>query len=369
MHFNAMMKYGVKRLSLAVPTLISVLTLNFVLVQFIPGGPIDSIVLRIQGNGDGFENAVSDGVIEQNIQNLHYAYEGKSGNRYGIPESFVMQLERQYAFDRPILERYFVMIRDYLTLNFGNSYFYNCSVLRLMQSKCFVSFSLGFWSFLCIYLLAIPLGIKMAMQSDSRFNLFSTILLSLGYAIPTFLLAILFIVFLAGGSFLDIFPLSGLFSYGWNAMPLWEKIVDYFWHLVLPIMTVTITGMSSLVFMCCNSFVEEMHKGYIFLARAKGAGPKEIIYRHIFPNALIPITANVPAHFVKLFLTSNIVVEIIFSLDGLGLLAFDAVMTRDYPVMFSLLYMYTLVSILLHFVGDMFYAFLDPRVKFEKSDR
>ncbi|HCI48391.1 MAG: microcin ABC transporter permease [Alphaproteobacteria bacterium RIFCSPHIGHO2_01_FULL_41_14] len=355
-----MMPYVFRRLFLVFPTLFFILLINFFLVQITPGGPIDQMIAKASGMVEG---RLSDNLIDSGADSSS-SYRGARG----LPQEFIQELEKQYGFDKPPLERFFLMVKSYLTFDFGSSYFRQISVWELIKEKLPVSLSLGFWSTLLIYLISIPLGVFKAVRDGSRFDTISSIVMVFLYAIPSFLFALLLIILLAGGSYLDWFPLRGLSSDDWESLTFFHKITDYLWHLCLPIVSIVICGLASVTLLTKNSFIEEIQKQYVITARSKGLDRKAILYNHIFRNAMLPLVARFPSAFITIFFTSNLLIEIIFSLDGLGFLGFEAAVNRDYPVMFGTLYIFTLLSLCLHVVGDLLYSIIDPRINFEKED-
>ncbi|MEI8320456.1 MAG: microcin C ABC transporter permease YejB [Alphaproteobacteria bacterium] len=357
-----MIPYILKRLLLIFPTLLGVLFINFLLVQMTPGGPIEQMIARTRGMAD--ENFTSDHPQESTPQADADLYKKYAVGK-GLPPEFIRDLEKQYGFDQPFLSRFWKMMKDYMTFNLGKSYFREVPVSDLIFSKLPTSLTLGFWSIFLIYALSIPLGIRKALKDGDLFDVASSTILIILYAIPSFLVGIMFIVFFAGGNYFDWFPLRGLVSEDWESFSLFHKITDYLWHIVLPISAIVLTGLASITLLTKNSFLDEISKQYVVTARSKGLTRKQILYRHIFRNASIPLFAKFPHAFMQIILGSNLLIEIMFSLDGLGLLGFDAAYNRDYPVMFGSLYLFTLLSLFLHLVGDILYSVLDPRINFK----
>ncbi|MEC7119382.1 MAG: microcin C ABC transporter permease YejB [Pseudomonadota bacterium] len=348
--------YILRRLLLIIPTLFLILLTNFIIVQAAPGGPVEQAIHQAEqggmvGGGDGA--ATSSG-------SQHY-----QGSR-GLSPEMVAQIQQQYGFDRPAHERFWLMLQGYMTLDFGESFFKGKSVTDLLVEKMPVTISLGLWSTLLIYLIAIPLGIQKAIKHNGFFDRATAMLLVIGYAIPTFIFAVLLIVLFAGGSYWQIFPLQGLTSEGFENLSLLGKIKDYFWHLALPLTAVTIGGFAGLAYLTKFSFMEELGKQYVLTARAKGLVERRVLYGHVFRNAMLVIIAGMPAALVGIFLASNFLIEIIFNLDGLGLLGFEAVQQRDYPVIFGTLFLFTLVGLLLQLVSDVLYQVIDPRIDFSQ---
>ena len=297
---------------------------------------------------------------------IHSAGESKYRGARGLDPEFITQIEKMYGFDKPPLERFWIMIKNYLTFDFGDSYFRDISVVDLLKEKLPVSISLGLWSTLLIYLISIPLGIRKAVKDGTSFDLWTSAVIIIGYAIPSFLFAIFLIVLFAGGSFWDLFPLRGLTSDGFEGFTWYQKIGDYFWHITLPVTALVISGFASLTLLTKNSFLEEINKQYVLTAKAKGVSKKNILYGHIFRNAMLIVIAGFPSAIVHIFFTGSLLIEVIFSLDGIGLLGFESAISRDYPVVFATLYIFTLIGLLLHIIGDLVYTLIDPRIDFDK---
>jgi microcin C transport system permease protein len=349
-----MIRYLAKRILLVIPTLFGIIAINFAVVQFAPGGPVETIMAKLKHpHGMGAETAPVG---------ANGLYRGAQG----LDPSLIAQLDKQFGFDKPPLTRFFIMIRGYLTFNLGQSFFQGASVVSLVLQRLPISLSLGLWSTLIVYAISIPLGITKAVRDGSRFDLTSSLFILTGYAVPGFLLAIFLVVLFGSGGLLPIFPLRGLASanaatYSWPA-----RIADYAWHMVLPTLAMTVGGFASLTMLTKNSFLEEIRKLYVLTARAKGASETRVLYGHIFRNAMLLVIAGFPAAFVNILFTSALLVEIIFSLNGLGLLGYNAVLQRDYPVMFGTLYIYTLTGLIMQIIGDFLYTVIDPRIDFER---
>jgi microcin C transport system permease protein len=366
-----MLAYIVRRLLLIIPTLFAIMVINFAIIQFAPGGPIEQTIARVRGTDVAATQRIAGGGSEvaggQDRQRPTTG--GEVTSRYrgarGLPPEFIKELERQYGFDKPPVERFFMMMKSYLTFDFGNSFFRDRSVVQLIIDKLPVSVSLGLWSTLLIYGISIPLGIKKAVRDGSPFDVWTSAVIIVGYAIPSFLFAILLIVLFAGGSYFQIFPLRGLVSDGWAFMPWWQQLLDYFWHLILPVGALVIGGFAGLTMLTKNSFMEEINKQYVTTARAKGLAERRVLYGHVFRNAMLLVIAGFPAAFVGILFTGALLIEVIFSLDGLGLLGFEAAINRDYPIMFATLYVFTLVGLALKLVSDLTYTIIDPRIDFE----
>ncbi|MDR0390190.1 MAG: microcin C ABC transporter permease YejB [Spirochaetaceae bacterium] len=355
-----------RRLLLIIPTLWAIITINFFIVQIAPGGPVDQAIANMQGLGEGapmerVSGSGGEGAQGELQRSGDSAYRGARG----LDPEVIAEIEARYGFNKPIWARYLDMLKNYATFNFGDSLFKGRSVLGLIAERLPVSISLGLWSTLIIYLVSIPLGIRKAVRNGSRFDLWTSTAVVLGNAIPSFLFAVLLVVLFAGGGFLKIFPLRGLFSVDAGTMTLAEKILDYFWHLVLPICAMIIGGFASLTMLTKNSFLDEIHKQYVMTARAKGLTEKAILLKHVFRNAMLIVIAGFPAAFISMFFTGSVLIEVIFSLEGLGLLGFESTMQRDYPVIFATLYIFTLLGLLLSLVSDLMYTLIDPRIDFE----
>ncbi|MCS2610556.1 microcin C ABC transporter permease YejB [Halomonas dongshanensis] len=352
-----MARYTLRRLLLMIPTLFAIMLLNFIIVQAAPGGPIDQMLARFEG-----ANAMASTRLDMGGADIQVSDESRAAR--GIDPRFIAQLEEQFGFDQPAHQRFFTMIKGYLTLDFGTSFFRDRPVVDLMLERLPVSISLGLWATLLVYLISIPLGIRKALKHGSSFDVWTSGLVIVGYAIPGFLFALLLIVLFAGGSYWDIFPLRGLTSPGFADFSLWGKIKDYFWHITLPVIATAIGSFATLTMLTKNSFLDEIHKQYVLTARAKGASEHRVLYGHVFRNAMLIIIAGLPAALVGIFFTGSLLIEVIFSLDGLGLLGFEAVMQRDYPVIFGTLYLYTVVGLLLKLLSDLTYVWIDPRIDF-----
>ncbi|MGP4843169.1 microcin C ABC transporter permease YejB [Marinobacter sp. 1Y8] len=355
--------YILRRLLLIIPTLIGIMLLNFVIVQAAPGGPIEQLIAQMEGMDSGsLSRATGGGGAEVSEGN------GQSRGAKGIPPELIADMEKLYGFDKPAYERFFMMVRDYATFDFGDSFFRDRTVTELIIDKMPVSISLGLWSTLIIYLISIPLGIRKAVTDGSRFDVWTSSAIVIGYAIPGFLFAILLIVLFAGGSYWDWFPLRGLTSPGFDDMAWYDQVTDYFWHLVLPVSANVIGGFATLTLLTKNSFMDEIGKQYVVTARAKGLTNNRILYGHVFRNAMLIVIASLPGLLVTLFFTGSLLIEVIFSLDGLGLLGFEATLNRDYPVMFGTLYIFTLMGLVLKLISDLTYVFVDPRIDFESRE-
>lgn len=357
-----MAAYILRRLLLIVPTLVGILLVNFILVQFMPGGPVEQVIARLESDtsatgritGGGFETGGGA--------------QGDYRGAQGLPPEFIADLERQFGFDKPPAERFLLMLKNYLTFDFGESYFRSIRVIDLVLEKMPVSITLGLWSTLLAYLISIPLGIRKAMRDGSRFDTWTSGLIIVAYAIPSFLFAIMLLVLFAGGSFWQIFPLRGLTSDDWADLSLWGKVVDYLWHIVLPVTASTIGAFATLTLLTKNSFLDEIKKQYVVTARAKGLTETRVLYGHVFRNAMLIIIAGFPAVFISVFFGGSLIIETIFSLDGLGRLAFESALQRDYPVVFGTLYVFGLMGLVVGLISDLTYVWVDPRIDFESRE-
>lgn len=354
--------YILRRLALIIPTLFGIMLLNFLIVQAAPGGPVEQLLAEMQGHG-GSTLARAGGGGGGEI-----ATSGDSRASRGIHPELLKEIEAMYGFDKPAHERFFQMIADYARLDFGESFYRDRTVLELIGEKLPVSISLGLWSTLVIYLISIPLGIRKAVSDGSRFDVWTSSMIVVGYAIPGFLFAIMLIVLFGGGSYFDIFPNSGLTSTNFDQLSWTEKIRDYFMHLVLPVTANVIGGFATLTLLTKNSFLDEIGKHYVVTARAKGLNQRQVLYGHVFRNAMLIVIASMPGVLVSLFFTGSLLIEVIFSLDGLGLLGFEAALNRDYPVIFGTLFIFTLMGLVLKLVSDLTYVLVDPRIDFESRE-
>ena len=353
---------------LVIPTLLGIMVLNFVIVQAAPGGPVEQVISQMKGQAVSATARVSGSSSDSpGGGGAGGASGGESyrGSR-GLEPELIADLERQFGFDKPPVERFLKMMGDYARLDFGESFFRDRDVVDLVIDKMPVSISLGLWTTLLVYLISIPLGIAKAMRDGSAFDVWTSAVVIVGYAIPGFLFAILLVVVFAGGSFLDWFPLRGLSSENADTLSFGGRVLDYFWHLVLPITAMVVGGFASLTMLTKNSFLDEIDKQYVLTARAKGLGERRVLYGHVFRNAMLIVVAGFPSAFVGVLFTGSLLIEVIFSLDGLGLLGFEAAINRDYPVMFGTLFFFTLLGLLLNIVGDVMYTVIDPRIDFER---
>ena len=352
--------YILRRLLLIIPTLIGVMIVNFTLVQFVPGGPIEQVLAQLEGQGGVFDTIAGGSDAGGQTVGGDERYQGARG----LPPEILEDLKKQFGFDKPPLERFFNMMGNYLRFDFGESYFRSVSVVNLVLEKMPVSISLGLWSTLIAYLVSIPLGIKKAVRDGSRFDTWTSGVIIVAYAIPSFLFAILLLVLFAGGSYWKIFPLRGLTSNNWSDLSLIGKVLDYFWHITLPVIASTIAAFATLTLLTKNSFLDEIKKQYVVTARAKGLSENRVLYGHVFRNAMLIVIASFPSLFIGVFFGGSILIETIFSLDGLGRMGFEAVVARDYPVMFGTLYAFGLLGLLVGILSDLMYVFVDPRIDF-----
>ncbi|MEL7213457.1 MAG: microcin C ABC transporter permease YejB [Pseudomonadota bacterium] len=354
--------YILRRLLLIIPTLFGIMVINFALVQFVPGGPIEQIIAQLEGEGDVFEGFAGggDAGIQQSGGDDRYL-----GAR-GLPPEFLAELEAEFGFDKPPLERFLNMMWNYIRLDFGESYFRSISVIDLVIEKLPVSITLGLWSTLIAYLISIPLGVRKAVRDGTPFDTWTSGAIIVGYAIPGFLFAILLLVLFAGGSYFQIFPLRGLTSDNWEDLSLLGKIGDYFWHITLPVLASTISAFATLTLLTKNSFLDEIKKQYVMTAKAKGLTERRVMYGHVFRNAMLIVIAGFPAVFIGVFFGGSLIIETLFSLDGLGRLGFEAAVSRDYPVMFGTLFVFGLIGLVVGILSDLMYVFVDPRIDFER---
>ena len=351
-----MRNYILKRLLLIPITLFGILLVNFVIIQFAPGGPVEQTLAKYRGLTAGGEAASA---VATQLSS------GKYQGAQGVPEDLVKELEKQFGFDKPAYVRFFKMLKDYATFDFGKSFYKDKTVVQLIGERMPVSISLGLWATLIIYLIAIPLGIKKAVCDGSKFDVWTSFAVIIGAAIPVFLFAVFLIVLFAGGTYFSWFPLRGLTSDNWSEMSLLGKIGDYFWHITLPVITMVIGGFASLTMLTKNSFIDELGKQYVLTARAKGLSENQVLYGHVFRNAMLLVIAGFPSMLIKMLFTGALLIEIIFSLNGLGLLGYEAILTRDYPVIFGTLYIFGLLGLILKLISDITYSLVDPRINFE----
>jgi microcin C transport system permease protein len=357
-------RYITRRLLLIFPTLIGIITLNFFIVQLAPGGPVDQMIAQLTGQVAGATSRVAGATSAPQPIESTTQYAGA----VGLDPKLIKAIEEQFGFDKPLHERYFRMLKDYLVFELGESYYQSRPVVDLIKERLPVSLSLGLWSMLLVYSISIPMGIAKAVRDGSRFDAWTSGFIFIGYAVPSFLFAVLLIILFAGGSYLDLFPLKGLTSSNFNELSALGKVVDYFWHLALPVTALTIGGFATLTMLMKNSFLDEISKQYVLTAKAKGINQKRVLYGHVFRNAMLIVVAGFPAALVGVLFTGVLLIEVIFSLDGLGLLGFEAVLRRDYPIMFGTLFIFTFIGLVMTLVGDIAYTLVDPRIDFETRD-
>src|SRR5579871_5476726 len=368
-----MSAYIARRILLMIPTLLGILFVSFVVVQFAPGGPVERVIAQLSGADTGGGSRIGPGGdfgargnLRQNsaASSVNSKYRGAQG----LDPDFIAKLEKQYGFDKPAPERFALMLWNYARFDFGKSYFRDISVIELIKEKLPVSMSLGLWMTLLTYLISIPLGIRKAVKDGTPFDTWTSAAIIVGFAIPGFLFAILLIILFAGGSFFNIFPLRGLTSDGWAQFPWYWKIIDYFWHLTLPLISMSLSAFATMTLLTKNSFLDEIRKQYVMTARAKGCSENQVLYGHIFRNAMLIVIAGFPGAFIHAFFSSSLLIETIFSLDGLGLLGFESVLNRDYPVVFGTLYIFSLVGLVVNLISDLAYMWVDPRIDFEARE-
>ncbi len=359
-----MTSYILRRLLLMIPTLFGIMLLNFVIVQAAPGGPVEQMIAKLEGFDVSATSRISGGGNAE-VQQFSMDESGEYRGRRGLDPELVKDIEKLYGFDKPATERFYMMVSNYLKLDFGDSFFRDASVIDLIKEKLPVSISLGLWSTLLIYLISIPMGIRKALKHGSQFDVWTSAIITTGYAIPSFLLAILLIVLFAGGSYWNIFPLRGLTSDNFDQLGIFGQIADYAWHLLLPIVCMVIGGFATLTMLTKNSFLDEIHRQYVQTARAKGLNDIQVLYGHIFRNAMLLVISGFPAALIGILFTNSLLIEIIFSLDGLGLLGYEAAINRDYPVVFGSLFIFTVIGMGVKLLGDLTYMLVDPRIDFE----
>ncbi len=352
--------YILRRLLLIVPTLFGILLVNFILVQFMPGGPIEQVIAELESQTSATDR-ISGGGGDAGATS---EYRGAQG----LPPEFIAELERQFGFDKPAWQRFLIMLGNYLTFDFGESYFRSISVIDLIIEKMPVSITLGLWSTLLAYLISIPLGIRKAVRDGTRFDTVTSGAIIVAYAIPSFLFAVMLLVLFAGGSYWRIFPLRGLTSDNWADLSLWGKVLDYLWHITLPVIASTIGAFATMTLLTKNSFLDEIRKQYVMTARAKGLTEARVLYGHVFRNAMLIVIAGFPAVFIAIFFGGSLIIETIFSLDGLGRLAYESAIQRDYPVVFATLYVFGLLGLIVGLLSDLTYVWVDPRIDFESRE-
>jgi microcin C transport system permease protein len=359
--------YIFRRLLLIIPTLLGILLVNFAMVQFVPGGPVEQAIARAQGQGDvlsGFTGGSNDAGVDELSTGSDSQYIGARG----LPPEFIKELEKEFGFDKPPLQRFVNMVWNYIRFDFGESYFRSISVIDLVKEKLPVSITLGLWSTLIAYAISIPLGIRKAVHDGSRFDTWTSAFIIAAYAIPSFLFAIMLLVLFAGGSYFQWFPLRGLTSDNFDDLTAIGKVLDYFWHIALPVLAGTIGGFATLTLLTKNSFLDEIKKLYVVTAKAKGLNERQVLYGHVFRNAMLIVIAGFPSLFISVFFGGSLIIETIFSLDGLGRLGFEAAVARDYPIVFGTLYIFGLMGLLVAILSDLMYVLVDPRIDFEKRE-
>ncbi|MBD8891843.1 microcin C ABC transporter permease YejB [Roseibium litorale] len=370
--------YILRRLLLMIPTLVGIMAINFFVIQFAPGGPVERVIAQLSGNdvsatarisgGGGDFGGGGSGAETQGLGTGSDSITSKYRGAQGLDPEFIHQLEKQFGFDKPPVERFLSMLWNYARFDFGNSYFRDVSIIDLIGEKMPVSISLGLWMTLISYLISIPLGIRKAVSDGSRFDIWSSGVIIVAYAIPSFLFAILLIVLFAGGSFWDWFPLRGLTSENWESLSWPARILDYFWHLTLPLTAMVLSAFATTTLLTKNSFLDEIRKQYVVTARAKGLSERKVLYGHVFRNAMLIVVAGFPGAFISSFFAGSLLIETIFSLDGLGLLGFESVINRDYAVVFATLYIFSLMGLLVNLLSDLTYTWIDPRIDFESRE-
>lgn len=370
--------YILRRLLLMIPTLVGIMAINFVIIQFAPGGPVERVIAQLQGTDVSATSRISGGGSDM-LGGGNDTSGGSGGatadaasSKYrgaqGLDPEFIKELEAQFGFDKPPLERFLKMLGDYARFDFGESYFRDIKIIDLIAEKLPVSISLGLWMTLISYAVSIPLGIRKAVSDGSRFDVWTSGVIVVAYAIPGFLFAVLLIVLFAGGSFWDIFPLRGLVSDNWEQLSWPARIADYFWHLALPLTAMALSAFATTTLLTKNSFLDEIRKQYVITARAKGLTESQVLYGHVFRNAMLIVVAGFPGAFISSFFAGSLLIETIFSLDGLGLLSFESVINRDYAVVFATLYIFSLMGLLVNLISDLTYTWIDPRIDFESRE-
>ncbi|PST23108.1 microcin ABC transporter permease [Rhizobium sp. JAB6] len=359
--------YILRRLLLMIPTIVGIMAISFTIVQFAPGGPVEQVIAQLTGQGDNANGRLSGGtdmLAQQSFDDSSSKYRGAQG----LDPELIAKLDKQFGFDKPPLERFGQMMWNYIRFDFGESFFRNTTVIDLIAQKLPVSISLGIWILIFSYAISIPLGIRKAVQDGSTFDVWTSGVIIVGYAVPSFLFGIMLIVLFAGGSFFDWFPLRGLVSDNFADLSWWQKILDYLWHLVLPLISLSLAAFATTTLLTKNSFIEEIKKQYVITARAKGLSERRVLYGHVFRNAMLIVIAGFPGAFISAFFTGSLLIENIFSLDGLGRLSYLSVVQRDYPVVFATLFIFSLLGLVVSLVSDLIYTWIDPRIDFERRD-
>ncbi|MEL7526341.1 MAG: microcin C ABC transporter permease YejB [Pseudomonadota bacterium] len=369
--------YILRRVLLMIPTLVGIMAINFIIIQFAPGGPVERVIAQLQGtdvsatariSGGGSDFSATGNEASGGSGTAGDAVTSKYRGAQGLDPEFIKELEAQFGFDKPPLERFLTMLWNYARFDFGESYFRDIRIIDLIKEKLPVSISLGLWMTLISYMISIPLGIRKAVKDGSRFDIWTSGVVIVAYAIPGFLFAVLLVVLFAGGSFWDFFPLRGLTSDNWDELTWYGKIIDYFWHLVLPLIALSLSAFATLTLLTKNSFLDEIRKQYVITARAKGLAENQVLYGHVFRNAMLIVVAGFPGAFISAFFAGSLLIEQIFSLDGLGLLSFESVIDRDYAVVFATLYIFALMGLVVNLISDLTYTWIDPRIDFESRE-
>ena len=364
-----MASYLLRRLILVIPTLFGIMLINFAVIQIVPGGPVEQMIAQMTGTAVESTARFSGGGEGETLSNINNNNLSETESKYrgaqGLDPDIIEEIEKMYGMDQPAHKRFFKMILNYLTFDFGESFFRDRTVISLVLDKMPVSISLGLWTTLLVYLISIPLGIRKAIKDGTNFDIISSSIVTIGYAIPNFLFAVILIVFFAGGRFYDLFPLRGLFSENFDELSLLEKIKDYFWHLTLPLIAMLVSGFAGLTFLTKNTFLDQVNQQYVITAKSKGLTERRVLYGHVFRNAMLIVIAGFPSAFIGILFSSSLFIEVIFSLDGLGLLGYEAALTRDYPVIFATLYFFSLLGLVMGIIGDFMYSIIDPRIDFE----
>ncbi len=369
-----MAAYIARRILLMIPTMLGILFVAFVVVQFAPGGPVERVLAQLSGADTGGSSRISGSASGDFAGRAPQAgaaadaVSSKYRGAQGLDPEFIKNLEKQFGFDKPAPERFLLMVWNYARFDFGKSYFRDVSVIQLIKEKLPVSISLGLWLTLVTYMISIPLGVRKAVSDGSRFDTWTSVVIIIGFAIPGFLFAILLIILFAGGSFFNWFPLRGLTSDGWSTFPWYWKIIDYFWHITLPLIAMGLGAFATMTLLTKNSFLDEIRKQYVMTARAKGCTERQVLYGHVFRNAMLIVIAGFPGAFIHAFFSGSLLIETIFSLDGLGLLSFESVLNRDYPVVFGNLFIFSLVGLVIGLISDLTYMWIDPRIDFEARE-
>lgn len=360
-----MIRYILRRLLLMIPTIIGILAISFAIVQLAPGGPVERVVAQLQGHDMGATSRFSG--MQSEALGAGGA-ESKYRGAQGLDPEFIAELEKQFGFDKPVHERFYIMIRNYTQFEFGESYYRDVPVIDLIAEKLPVSISLGLWTTLLTYFISIPLGIAKARRDGDGFDVWTSAVIIVGYAIPGFLFAVALIVLFAGGSYFDVFPLRGLISENWEELSPAGQLLDYLWHIFLPVLALSIGGFATTTLLTKNSFLDEIRKQYVMTARAKGLAEKRVLYGHVFRNAMLIVVAGFPGAFIGAFFTGSLLIETIFSLDGLGLLSYESIINRDYPVVFASLFIFSLMGLVVTLISDLTYVWIDPRIDFEARE-